>query len=173
MKSYLFFIVTLAIVLIGGSTSAQPLVRPSNTLFIENTGTVSTEGRARTEKTLAAILRDMDIELVAVCVADLGGEDIDIFTNKIFEQWKIGSTTKANRGLLFVMAQKEQQARLEVAYGLEAIFPDAYVSYIAHEQMKPVRRKYCECVKLLRPIFYFGNIGLIIEAAGSDGLFAA
>ena len=36
-----------------------------------------------------------------------------------------------------MIAEEEEEVRLEVSYGLEGIFTDAFVSYIEHEQMVP------------------------------------
>jgi len=99
---------------------------------------------------LSTFYKDNDIEFLALSVNTLNGEDINFWTNRVFANWKIGSKTSGQRGLLFVVAVKEKQVRLEVGYDLEVYFPDSFVGYIQNEQMKP--------------FFEQGRIGAGIEA---------
>jgi hypothetical protein len=86
---------------------------------------------------LFGLYKDNDIEFLTVSLDSLNGEDINFWTNRLFQDWKIGSKTSAQKGLLLVVAVKEKQVRLEVGYDLEQIFPDSFVGYIQNEQMKP------------------------------------
>ena len=92
---------------------------------------------ARLNDLLGAVLRDTDIAFMVVSVDTLGDRSIQAFSNALLERWKIGSQTKANRGVLFVLSKNDKQVRFEVAYGLESIFSDAFVSYVEHRQMLP------------------------------------
>jgi uncharacterized protein len=98
---------------------------------------IQAESEARMTGLLGALLRDTDIELLAVSLPSLAGEPIETVTNALFERWQVGHRTNANRGLLLVVAVQEQLVRFEVSYELEGIFTDAFVSYIEHEQMVP------------------------------------
>ena len=51
--------------------------------------------------------------------------------------WRIGKETGGLRGILFLLAVKEQLVRFEVGYDLEPIYPDAFVGYIEQDQMTP------------------------------------
>ena len=50
------------------------------------------------------LLQDADIELLTVTVPSLDGVPIDVRTNTLFDQWRIGRLTMAKRGLLLVVA---------------------------------------------------------------------
>jgi uncharacterized protein len=104
---------------------------------VDAAGLIENESEQRMNEILGGVLDDTDIELVAVAVDSLDGEPINDFTNALFERWEVGSRTLANRGVLLVIGREEEQVRFEVAYDLEPVFTDAFVSYIEHEQMVP------------------------------------
>ncbi len=104
---------------------------------VDAAGLIEDESEQRMNEILGGVLGDTDIELVAVAVDSLDGEPINDFTNALFERWEVGSRTLANRGVLLVIGREEEQVRFEVAYDLEPVFTDAFVSYIEHEQMVP------------------------------------
>ena len=118
--------------------SELPTDGPSGQRFVvDAVGLLEDESEGRMNEILGAVLDDTDIELVAVAVENLGGQPINDFANALFERWQVGDRTLANRGVLLVIGREEQQVRFEVAYDLESIFTDAFVSYIEHEQMVP------------------------------------
>jgi hypothetical protein len=44
--------------------------------------------------------------------------------------------TKGKKGILILIAQKEQQIKIEVGYDLEAIYPDLYIGQVEREFLK-------------------------------------
>jgi uncharacterized protein len=76
---------------------------------------------------------------------DLGGDDIDGFTNKLFDQWNPGEKG-VNNGILIVNAISERKIRIEIGYGLEPVIPDAMAGRIRRDIMTPllVEGKYGE-----------------------------
>jgi hypothetical protein len=111
---------------------------PADGVFVlDPGGLIEAEPEGRMNATLAALLRDADIELVTVAVEDLGGQPITMLTNALFERWQVGRRTRANRGALLVIGREEARVRFELAYDLEPIFTDGFASYIEREQMVP------------------------------------
>jgi len=90
--------------------------------------------------TLENVLRDLEqrtgSEVAVVTVQSLEGGEIDDFTNRLFEKWRIGKKGKDN-GVLVLAAIQDRKARVEVGYGLESIIPDAEAGRILREQMFP------------------------------------
>jgi uncharacterized protein len=82
-----------------------------------------------------ALLDDWDIDYRIVTVRDAA--DLAAFTAEAFASLDVGSRSRSGRGLLLVIAAGDQRVRLEVARELEAIYPDAFVSYVEHDQMAP------------------------------------
>lgn len=103
----------------------------------DNAGLLSGESETRISESLKLFFEDNDIEFVSVTVNDLEGVDISQWTDRLFQNWDIGRKTRGHKGLLLVVAPKEQQVRLEVGSDLEGIYTDAFVGYIEHEQMMP------------------------------------
>lgn len=74
-------------------------------------------------KQLAASTEGAQLEVVTVKELP-GGEDIESYANKIFNQLGIGDKTQ-NNGVLYLVALDDRKFRLEVGYGLEGLIPDA------------------------------------------------
>lgn len=111
---------------------------PSSGVFVvDQAQLIHSDSKERMSELLKALLRDTDIELMAISIPTLNGLAISAFANELFERWGIGSRTQASRGLLFVVAAREQRVRFEVSYELESIFTDSFVSYIEQKQMIP------------------------------------
>ncbi len=75
-------------------------------------------------------------ELAVVTLQSLEGNEIDDFSNRLFEKWGIGQKGKDN-GLLFLVAMKDRKMRIEVGYGLEGAIPDAKAGRIRREVITP------------------------------------
>ena len=73
------------------------------------------------------IQKGLDVDLVVVTVPDLGGREINDYTADLFSRWRIGRSTQGKKGVLILIAQKEQAVRIEVGVDLEGIYTDAYV----------------------------------------------
>jgi hypothetical protein len=112
--------------------------RPSEGEFVlDQAHLIPPDSLERMNDLLGALLREIDVEILVLSMPLLEGTEIQFFTQEIFEEWKIGDATKANRGLLLVVAAQEQRVRLAVSYELESIFTDSYVSHIEHNQLEP------------------------------------
>lgn len=80
--------------------------------------------------------KDSTVEIVVVTTDSFQGSTIEDFSNKLFEEWKIGKKDIDN-GLLIVVSNKERQSRIEVGYGLEGTLPDALTGRIQDQFMIP------------------------------------
>jgi uncharacterized protein len=75
-------------------------------------------------------------QVALLTVPTLAGEDIEGFSIRVAERWKIGQKGFDN-GVIFVVAPQDRQLRLEVGYGLEGVLPDAVASRIIREIIVP------------------------------------
>ena len=73
-------------------------------------------------------------------VTGRGFGDIDRHAIETFANLGIGETAEAQRGLLLIVDAGAGLVRLEVGYGLEGVFPDAFVAYVQARQMVPFFR---------------------------------
>jgi uncharacterized protein len=90
-------------------------------------------------------------------VPSLQGDDIDQFSIRVAEQWKLGQQGKDN-GVLLIIAQAERKVRIEVGMGLQGVLPDITASRIIREVMRPYLKS--------------GNFDQAL-IAGTDAVFAA
>ncbi len=68
------------------------------------------------------------------------GEDPVLWTNRIFQAWKLGQKGKDN-GVLLALYWKEHKARLEVGYGLESLLTDAKSKSILANVLAPALKQ--------------------------------
>ncbi len=78
-------------------------------------------------------------QIVIIIVETLQGEDIESFSMKIAEKWKIGRKNIDN-GVIILIALKERRVRIEVGYGLEHKLTDAISSDIIRNTLAPYFR---------------------------------
>jgi uncharacterized protein len=88
------------------------------------------------ENQLEQFERQTGHQVALLTVPSLAGEDIEGFSIRVAETWKIGQKGFDN-GVIFVVAPQDRQLRLEVGYGLEGVLPDAVASRIIREIVVP------------------------------------
>jgi len=118
---------------------------------------LSPEAASRLEQKLAAFERDQTTQIVVLTLPSLQGDDIDQFTIRVADQWKIGQKGTDN-GVLLVLAQAERKVRIEVGLGLQGVLPDITAGRIIRDVMRPYLKT--------------GNFDQGIDA-GVDGIIAA
>jgi uncharacterized protein len=82
------------------------------------------------------VLERADAALTVVTVKDIGGANIDDFTNRLYERWGVGRKGE-DRGVMILVALKERRIRIEVGYGLEGIIPDGLAGQIRDQAIVP------------------------------------
>jgi uncharacterized protein len=120
-------------------------------------GMLSPEAASRLEQKLAAFERDQSTQIVILTIPSLQGDDIDQFTIRVADLWKIGQKGSDN-GVLLVLAQAERKVRIEVGMGLQGVLPDITAGRIIRDVMQPHLKS--------------GNFDQGIDA-GVDGIIAA
>ena len=88
------------------------------------------------ESQLAQLERDTGHQVAVLTVPTLDGEDIEGFSIRVAENWKIGKKGYDN-GAILVVAVKDRRLRLEVGYGLEGVLPDAIAKRITADYIVP------------------------------------
>lgn len=75
-------------------------------------------------------------QIAVVTVPNMGGDYIEHYAVKLFEDWKIGQRDKDN-GVLLLLAIDERKIRIEVGYGLEGALPDSVAQSIINNDLTP------------------------------------
>jgi len=88
------------------------------------------------ESQLAQFERDTGHQVAVLTIPTLDGEDIEGFSIRVAESWKIGKKGFDN-GVILVVAVKDRRLRFEVGYGLEGVLPDAIASRIISDYIVP------------------------------------
>lgn len=91
------------------------------------------------ESRLAQFEQETGHQVAVLTVPTLEGEDIEGFSIRVAETWKIGKKGFDN-GVILVVAVKDRRLRLEVGYGLEGVLPDAIAKRITSEYIVPYFR---------------------------------
>jgi hypothetical protein len=87
------------------------------------------------ERTLLALFdeSDVDVRIVFTKLANLSPEEAAL---QWMQKLNIGGRGRDARGVLFLYDVPGRRLRVEVGYGLEAYFPDAFVSYLMNDHIR-------------------------------------
>ncbi len=98
---------------------------------------LSTEAKQSLETELTAFEKQTSNEITIAIVPNMGGDYIENYAVKLFEEWGIGKKDKDN-GVLLLLAIEEREMRIEVGYGLEGALPDSIAQSILNNDMTPL-----------------------------------
>jgi uncharacterized protein len=99
-------------------------------------GVMSQEQVRSLESRLAQFEQETGHQVAVLTIPTLDGEDIEGFSIRVAENWKIGKKGFDN-GVILVVAVKDRRLRLEVGYGLEGVLPDAIAKQITSNYIVP------------------------------------
>ncbi len=93
-----------------------------------------------TERQLDDILRQLEqtdsTQIVVLTIPSLEGDNLEAFSIRVAEQWKIGQKGFDN-GAILLIAKKERKIRIEVGYGLEGRLTDLVSGQIIRNVIVP------------------------------------
>lgn len=88
------------------------------------------------EETLAGFERSDSTQIVVLTVPSLEGDDLEAFTIRVAEAWRIGQKGKDN-GAILLVAKAERKVRIEVGRGLEGTLTDLVSGRIIRGEISP------------------------------------
>lgn len=134
MKSVLS---TIFFTLLIFSASAQRSVPAHGGVWVhDEAGILSAQAKAQMEADLKAHRDSTSTQIAVYLIPSLDGDDIDSYSLRVSEEWKLGQEKKDN-GILFLVAMQEKQMRIEVGAGLEGELTDALSSRINRNEVAP------------------------------------
>jgi uncharacterized protein len=116
--------------------AAQVPVPPLKGHVTDQTGTLTPQQQATLEQTLAAFEARKGSQLAVLMVGSTAPEDIEQFSLRVAEQWKLGRK-KVDDGAILVVAKDDRAVRIEVGYGLEGALTDLTSKRIISETLLP------------------------------------
>jgi uncharacterized protein len=122
-----------------GLASAQGLapIPKLDARVTDLTGTLTAEQQSGLEEKLAAFEARKGSQIVVLIVPTTHPEEIEQYSIRVVEQWRIGRA-KVDDGVLLIVAKNDRRVRIEVGYGLEGALPDAIANRIITETIRPL-----------------------------------
>jgi|SRR6185369_7200127 len=99
-------------------------------------GMLSPARAAALEQVLSDFERSDSTQIVVLTVPTLGGENLEEFSIKVAESWKIGQKGVDN-GVILLVAKAERKVRIEVGRGLEGKLTDLVSGRIIRADIAP------------------------------------
>ncbi len=132
-KGFLFFMLLLCSL----PFSAHGLDVPKLQGYVNDyAGMISPSVRSKMEGELRAFEQSDSTQIVILTVPSLEGENIEEFSIRVAEAWKIGQQQKDN-GILLIVSKQERKIRIEVGRGLEGKLTDLMAGRIIDQVIKP------------------------------------
>ena len=103
---------------------------------VDTTGLLNASQQAALEAKLDALEKAKGSQVVVLIVPTVQPEDITSYANRVGNAWKIGRKDVGD-GVLFVVAFKDRQMRIEVAKTLEGAIPDLAAKQIIANAVTP------------------------------------
>jgi uncharacterized protein len=97
---------------------------------------ISPAAEARIEHTLEALEQDEGAQLVVLTIDSLEGEQLEEYSLRVAETWKLGRAEQDD-GALLLIAKNDRKMRLEVGYGLEPVLSDVMSRRILDQVLRP------------------------------------
>ncbi|MBI2353927.1 MAG: TPM domain-containing protein [Deltaproteobacteria bacterium] len=135
MKRLLILAILLLVPLPLTALDAPPLKGRVN----DYAGMLSPQASANLERKLADFERETTNQIVVLTVPSLEGDDIDVFSIRVADAWKVGQKGKDN-GVILILAQAERKVRIEVGMGLQGVLTDLTAGRIIRDVMRPSLR---------------------------------
>ncbi len=129
----------LALLVCSAATRAQDLLAVpaiEGRRVIDTTGTLGAEQVRSLTAKLAAIEAKRGTQIVVLMVPSVTPEDIESFTQRVGDAWKLGRAAVGD-GVLIVVAKNDRKVRLAAAKALEGALPDLALRRIITEQISP------------------------------------
>lgn len=103
-------------------------------------GLLDPAAAGRIEARLAEHERRTGSQMVVAIFRSLEGEDLEDFSVRLAQQWRIGRAG-LDDGVILLVFVDDRRVRLEVGYGLEPVVPDAQAGRIIREVIAPAFRQ--------------------------------
>ena len=127
-----------ALLLVAGAAGAQQLagIPPLDSPVVDTTGTLDTAAKQALAQQALALQQRKGSQLQVLIVPSTQPEDIAQYTQRVFDQAKLGRKG-IDDGVVVVVAKDDHRVRIEPGYGLEGAIPDAIANRIIQEYMVP------------------------------------
>lgn len=117
-----------------GLPQSQNVARHAHVL--DKVGVIPPQDVTRFEQYMRWVMRESGVDVRFVFLPDTDGKPIETVAVELMDQLGIGGRTGQERGLLLLYDMQGRRLKIEVGYGLEGWFPDAFVSYLVEDHAR-------------------------------------
>jgi len=103
---------------------------------LDRAGLLPTQTALELERSLTEFERTTGHQVVVHITPTLAGLEIEDYSIRTAEAWKVGQR-KLDNGVILTVAPSERKLRIEVGYGLEGVLPDALSARIVRDVILP------------------------------------
>ena len=129
--------VTIALFICSLSVFALDVPNPpKNGYVLDQTQTLTKEEIQSMNRMGLELQKKTKAQIAVLLVPTLDGDDVTDYANRVFRSWGVGQKD-TNNGVLFLVALKDKQMRIEVGYGLEGVINDAKAGQILDDYTIP------------------------------------
>lgn len=128
-----------AAALIAAGAAPALAARPVPSLtgrVVDGAGLLSAGTASRLERDLAALEKSDSTQMAVLTIPSLQGDNLEDYSIKVVEAWKLGQAHKDN-GVLLLIARDERKVRIEVGRGLEGRLTDLVSGRIIRHEIVP------------------------------------
>ena len=104
--------------------------------MLDRAGLLPLQSAQALERSLSDFERSTGHQVVVHVTPSLEGLEIEDYSIKTAEAWKVGQR-KLDNGVILTVAPNERGVRIEVGYGLEGVLPDAVAARIVRDVILP------------------------------------
>lgn len=144
----LSLILNIMLLTITTALAQKAIPEQGGFMIHDEANVLSSSDKAMLEYIVKAEEDSTSNQIAVLIVPSLDDDDIDSYSNRVFNAWKLGQNKRDN-GVLFLIAIKERMMRIETGRGLEGVLTDAQSSRINRNNVAPFFRRgeYGEGVK--------------------------
>ncbi|MGN0729875.1 TPM domain-containing protein [Treponema sp.] len=126
------------------STQAEGLYNP----VLDNAGVFTQESKRRLESFISQLDTQAGVQIAVITEKTIGEEDIESFSLRHAEKYKLGQKGTDN-GVLITVVTEQKNVRIETGYGAEGILTDAACSRIIRNTIIPLfkQERYAEGIE--------------------------
>ncbi|MFZ6001914.1 MAG: TPM domain-containing protein, partial [Bacteroidota bacterium] len=145
----LLWCAAVLLLFVSNLSAQERAIAPHGGVWVhDEAGVLDPQTKAELEYALKAERDSTSNQIAVLLIPSLDGDDIDLYANRVFREWKLGTAEKDN-GVLFLISINDRKMRIEVGLGLEGALTDAMSSRINRNEVAPYFRtgNYSEGVK--------------------------
>jgi uncharacterized protein len=134
------WVLAVALVICAARAAWALDVPPLEGRVNDRASVMSAEERTVLDGRLRAFEEKSGRQFAVLTIPTLAGDDLEGFSIRVVEEWKLGRKGQDN-GLLLLVVSADRKVRIEVGYGLEGQITDALSSRVIREVIAPEFRK--------------------------------